>query len=390
MLFKPADALRVRWNTNSDTPMPPDEPNMPNPPEGASIDYYLKSAASGPVVLEVLTTDGKLVRRYSSADPVTQLPEPTASSLPLYWYRPPQGLSAAAGMHRFPWDVHYQPLGGGAGGGRAGGLPIAAVPYNTVNPPSTPWVNPGTYTVKLTVDGKSYTQPITVKQDPRVKTPALVMQTIYAETKAAYFGAIDAQDAARQAQGLRDQIAGHHAEADGGRRRLPCGVRQEGASADWRRGGRRRRWGSRRRGCRRRCRRARWRRRWRRAWRWRGGRGCGRWRDAAGRDATGRGAAGRDAVRGCADGHPQWCEQRAVRCDELAAGRGCGTDDQSDDGDRRREEDRRRGHDGLDDDQDRGPRGAERETESGRIGRVETAVARKPGGLKPAGYCGTA
>jgi hypothetical protein len=73
--------------------------------------------------------------------------------------------------------------------------------------PSTPWVNPGAYTVKLTVDGKSYTQPIVVKQDPRVKTPALVMQNIYSQTSAAYFGAIDAQTAAAQAQGLRDQIA---------------------------------------------------------------------------------------------------------------------------------------------------------------------------------------
>jgi hypothetical protein len=61
--------------------------------------------------------------------------------------------------------------------------------------------------VKLTVDGKSYTQPITVKQDPRVKTAALTMQTIYADTKAAYYGAIDAQAAAAQAQGLRTQIA---------------------------------------------------------------------------------------------------------------------------------------------------------------------------------------
>jgi hypothetical protein len=103
------------------------------------------------------------------------------------------------------WDVHYQPLGAG-GGGRGGGLPIAAVPY-TVSPSSTPWVNPGTYTVKLTVNGKSYTQPITVMQDPRVKTPALVMQDVYAATEATYFGAVDAQEVARQAQGLRDQVA---------------------------------------------------------------------------------------------------------------------------------------------------------------------------------------
>jgi hypothetical protein len=81
------------------------------------------------------------------------------------------------------------------------------VPFNTVPAPSAPWVNPGTYTVKLTVDGKSYSQPIIVKQDPRVKTPALVMQQVYTLTKSAYYGAIDAREAAQRAQSLRDQIA---------------------------------------------------------------------------------------------------------------------------------------------------------------------------------------
>jgi hypothetical protein len=57
------------------------------------------------------------------------------------------------------------------------------------------------------VNGKSYSQPITVKQDPRVKTPALVMQRVYSLSKAAYTGAADAQQAAQAAQGLRDQIA---------------------------------------------------------------------------------------------------------------------------------------------------------------------------------------
>ena len=75
-------------------------------------------------------------------------------------------------MHRFTWDVHYQPIDGG---NRVGGptLPIAAVGHNTVPSPTTPWANPGTYTVRLTVNGKTYSQPIAVKQDPRVKTPAL-------------------------------------------------------------------------------------------------------------------------------------------------------------------------------------------------------------------------
>jgi hypothetical protein len=109
----------------------------------------------------------------------------------LYWYRAPQTLSGDAGMHRFLWDVHYQPVPGG-GGGR-GGLPIAAVPHDTVPAPSGPWAPPGQYTVKLTVNGQSYTQPLTLKMDPRVKTPALGLAQQFTLSKQLYDGIIDAQ-----------------------------------------------------------------------------------------------------------------------------------------------------------------------------------------------------
>ena len=104
--------------------------------------------------------------------------------MPLYWFRPPQPLRRPPGLHRFIWDVHYQPLpappGGGEGGGGRGGLPIQAIPYNTAPAPGTPWVTPGTYTIRLTAAGKSHEQPIEVKQDPRVKTPDLDMRNVYA------------------------------------------------------------------------------------------------------------------------------------------------------------------------------------------------------------------
>jgi photosystem II stability/assembly factor-like uncharacterized protein len=212
ILFKPTTAWRVRWNTSVDMPWPKEEATAPNPPEGALINYYLKSASSGPVTLEILQQDGRLVRRYSSSDPVAAIPDPPAAPAPVYWYRPPQRLSTAAGMHRFAWDVHYQPLAGlspgeGALGAVPTQLPIQAIPYNTVPAPTTPWVNPGTYTVKLTVDGKSYTQPIVVKQDPRVKTPALAMQQVYSLTRAMYYGAADARIAATTLGAVRQQIA---------------------------------------------------------------------------------------------------------------------------------------------------------------------------------------
>jgi len=105
-------------------------------------------------------------------------------------------------MHRFAWDVHYQPIEG-VGGGRGGaGLPIAAVPYDTVPAPTTPWVAPGTYTVRLTANGKTYSQPIVVKQDPRVKTPAVAMQEVYTLSRAMYFETLAAHTAAGEAKKL--------------------------------------------------------------------------------------------------------------------------------------------------------------------------------------------
>jgi photosystem II stability/assembly factor-like uncharacterized protein len=210
ILFTPTTAWRVRWNTSVDMPWPKEEPTAPNPPEGASINYFLKSEAKA-VTLEILQGDGKLVRRYSSTDPVPKIPAAPDAPAPVYWYRPPQMLSTAAGMHRFMWDVHYQPLAGlvpaeGALGAVPTQLPIQAIPFDTAPAATTPWVNPGTYVVKLTVDGKSFTQSIVVKQDPRVKTPALAMQEVYTLTKALYYGAADARIAAASLGALRQQI----------------------------------------------------------------------------------------------------------------------------------------------------------------------------------------
>ena len=163
-LFKPAPAVRVRWNMNTDTPLPPDEPAAENPPDGAVIHYMLAEGTTGPVKLEILDAAGKVVRGYSSEMPVRKI-DPM-SAVPLYWERPANGLSATPGLHRFRWDLHYQLLPRGRTQ-----LPISAVIHNTAPVPNSPWVAPGTYTVKLIVAGKSYTQPIVVKMDPRVHAP---------------------------------------------------------------------------------------------------------------------------------------------------------------------------------------------------------------------------
>ncbi|AXC10252.1 Glycosyl hydrolase, BNR repeat precursor [Acidisarcina polymorpha] len=68
-LFKPGNAYRVLRSTYTDTPLPNDEPVGENPLDGAAIDYYLLESTSGPITLEILDTNGKLVRKYASTDP---------------------------------------------------------------------------------------------------------------------------------------------------------------------------------------------------------------------------------------------------------------------------------------------------------------------------------
>jgi photosystem II stability/assembly factor-like uncharacterized protein len=210
-LFRPETAYRVRWDMNTDTPLPPDEPQAQNPPDGAILNYYLGAAASGPVTLEIHeAATGALVRKYSSTDPLP--PVDPMLAVPTYWVRPPRGLSAEPGMHRFLWDMHWTPLPGG--GGR-GGLPMQAVFENTVPAPNSIWAAPGRYIVKLTVNGKSYTQPLTLKMDPRVKTPPAGLQQQYTLSKQVYDAAANAQKALAQLRKLREQLQQMQGQAQG-------------------------------------------------------------------------------------------------------------------------------------------------------------------------------
>jgi photosystem II stability/assembly factor-like uncharacterized protein len=163
-LYRPEDAWRVQWDKWTDTPLPPDEPAGQNPPDGAVIDYWLKSPAQEPVVLEILDGAGKLVRRYSSTDPTP--PVRDIGNWPAYWLRPGRAPGATPGAHRFVWDLHYTPPKA-----FEWFYPIAATPGETAAEPKGPWVMPGTYTVRLTVGKVVRTQPLVVRMDPRVKTP---------------------------------------------------------------------------------------------------------------------------------------------------------------------------------------------------------------------------
>ncbi|HEX6715668.1 MAG TPA: hypothetical protein VF088_01075, partial [Pyrinomonadaceae bacterium] len=199
-LFAPQVAYRVQRNVNTDTPLPPEEPAGQNPPDGAIINYYFKNDPATPVTLEIFDSRNQLVRRFSSEDK----PEPiNANDYPVtpYWFRPPQVLAAKAGMQRFAWDLKYGPP---AAFGH--GFPISAIYKDTPLYPLGPSVLPGTYTVKLTANGTSLTQPLTVKMDPRVKTgmPALTQQ--FNLSLEAYRGMQQTFDAVDQIKKLRTQI----------------------------------------------------------------------------------------------------------------------------------------------------------------------------------------
>jgi len=218
-LVKPAPAIRVRFGMNDPTPWPPEVPAGENPPPGGLIDYFLAADASGPVNIDILDSTTKVVRSYSSADPV-RTPDPALDpvaydkicrenpgapdcGLPLYWPAPQMVVSTKAGMHRVSWDLRYQPLA--EGGGRGGGN---AIPHRTYPSVNAPWAAPATYTVRLSVNGKTYTQPLVVHLDPRVKLTALTTSTLTSMTNEMYNGAVKARDAAEQARALAAKLEG--------------------------------------------------------------------------------------------------------------------------------------------------------------------------------------
>ena len=161
-LFNPEDAVRVRNNSNKDTPLPPEIPAARNPPTGAVIDYWLGADVHGPVTLAIYDDRGMLVRKYASNVPPAVLriePQYFANG----WLSKPRSLSGTPGMHRFVWDLRYprpESLRYSYGINAIYGVGTPVIPRG-------PLVLPGRYDVKLTVDGRTYSRPLSVTLDPR-------------------------------------------------------------------------------------------------------------------------------------------------------------------------------------------------------------------------------
>jgi photosystem II stability/assembly factor-like uncharacterized protein len=164
-LYRPATAVRIDNDSFPGTPLPPEEPTAENPPSGAMIDYFIESPASS-VRLEVFDAQQRLVRKFSSDDPSTgkHPPLPVAER----WFPKPEVVEKTAGMHRFVWNLTWGSSGG----------PSADEDSEYRNP-SGPKAVPGTYKVRLTVDGKTQNQSLKVIMDPRSPaTPEVLAQQL--------------------------------------------------------------------------------------------------------------------------------------------------------------------------------------------------------------------
>lgn len=201
-LFAPQEAWRMHRDRNPDTPLPPEFPAGKNPPDGAIIDYFLAENSSAPVTLEILDASGQLVRKYSSTDKAESLDAIAPKHpIPMYWVREDQILSATAGMHRFVWNVRYA-----TPSSPSHGYPISAIPRDTPQEPQGAWALPGRYTVKLTVGGKSYTQPLQLKMDPRVKTSGADLKKQFSMQQSAASGMNRSFAALAEIKSAREQI----------------------------------------------------------------------------------------------------------------------------------------------------------------------------------------
>src|SRR5580658_96809 len=182
-LLKPADTVRVRWDNDQETPLPPETPAGKNPPDGAIFDYYLKSAPTGVLTLEIHDAQGKFVRRFTS---LAAAPDSTPKNVPDYWFGPMPALSKNVGHNRFVWDLRYD---------SPKTLPFSyygnildyveytlsdhAIPEDTPREQTLgPIAVPGQYEAILIANGVLMKQPFTITLDPRVHVsqPELVKQ----------------------------------------------------------------------------------------------------------------------------------------------------------------------------------------------------------------------
>jgi photosystem II stability/assembly factor-like uncharacterized protein len=204
-LFKPGDAIRSRMNSNWDQPMNPEMPHAPNPPFGALIYYLLSKPPAGEIKLQIFDSANRLVRTITSTPPPMYVRPP----YPDYWLMSSseRALSTNVGTNRINWDLRYDdPPGYNPDINNQ----MNSAPGQVTPAPHGRLALPGTYTVKLLVDGATYTQTLVVHNDPRVGEGAMVMSALRTQNKlamAAWQGMKDSYAANEEVAAVRAQLA---------------------------------------------------------------------------------------------------------------------------------------------------------------------------------------
>jgi photosystem II stability/assembly factor-like uncharacterized protein len=204
-LFKPGDAIRSRMSSNWDQPMNPEMPHAPNPPFGALLYYHLSKKPAGEIKLQIFDSANKLVRTITSTPPPMYVRPP----YPDYWLMPSseRALSTNVGTNRINWNLRYDdPPGYNADINNQ----MNSAPGQVTPAPHGPLALPGTYTVKLLVDGATYTQTLVVHNDPRVGEGAVVMSALRAQNKlamAAWQSMKDSYAANEEVAAVRKELA---------------------------------------------------------------------------------------------------------------------------------------------------------------------------------------
>ena len=199
-LFKPGDAIRVRRNVGGDTPFPPEVPHAENPPLGAIIYYHLSHEPAGQIMLDIIDAAGKPVRHLSSA-PIPARTEPPPS-VPDFWLEQLRPLPVGVGLNRVNWNLRYD-----SPPTFSHNYEINANPGETPASPEGPLALPGVYTAKLTVDGRSYTQTFSVRNDPRSPATAADLVAQHAVQISLYGSAQKAWVGYQQVAAMRAAVA---------------------------------------------------------------------------------------------------------------------------------------------------------------------------------------
>ncbi len=197
-LFKPGDAIRSRENGNWDQPMNPELPHAQNPPFGALIYYHLGKKPAGDIKMQIFDSAGKLVRTITSVVP----PKVERPPYPDYWLMAPEerALSTNVGTNRINWNLRYDdPPGYNPDINNQ----MNAAPDQVVPAPHGPLVLPGTYTIKLIVDGATYTQTVLVHNDPRIGESPTMMTALRAQNKLA----LDAVEGMKETYAANETVA---------------------------------------------------------------------------------------------------------------------------------------------------------------------------------------